>query len=47
VHLQEIGRAGTDLLVRHLQGETDLPPLTHIGPTLVQGDSTGPCPKRI
>lgn len=44
VHLQEIGRAGADLLVRHLQGETDLPRLTHIGPSLVTGNSTGPCP---
>jgi DNA-binding LacI/PurR family transcriptional regulator len=46
VPLVEIGRQGTDLLIRHLQGERDLPERTRLPPQLIIGDSTAPAPSK-
>lgn len=45
VPLREVGREGANLLVRHLQGERDLPEVTKIPAKLIIGESTGPCPQ--
>jgi DNA-binding LacI/PurR family transcriptional regulator len=43
VPLSDMGYVGLEFLWRRLQGEHDLPPVTRLPVTLIQGESTGPC----